>query len=258
MGTFPLPAPLTVAPFDPGPPSDSYSKIFADTMGNLATPDDGFDDALFSAGQITDAGQAFLAPGDQNILDASAAADTFATADEAQLLIDGQAASDAVDASMSDFSTAIPPAVAPGNPNLTNGNNPPPAPTCPNTSISTPADGCIGVVAPGGTMLQPGDAPEVIDNYGYDPTTNLASMGAYFIQGFGGSDNVTAAQLVSVSGGRVVVTLASIFQGGAIQKNVAYLQFALDPAASFFSGMIQFQINNLPAWHGIQYQFTPV
>lgn len=53
-----LPVPISVTAFDPGPPGDSYTKIFNDTMLNYATADDGYDATAAVAGALSDALQA--------------------------------------------------------------------------------------------------------------------------------------------------------------------------------------------------------
>jgi hypothetical protein len=55
MPGIPLPGVVSVAQFVPPVGEPSYSKIFNDTMGNLATPADGMDKALADLGAVADA-----------------------------------------------------------------------------------------------------------------------------------------------------------------------------------------------------------
>jgi hypothetical protein len=221
--------------------------MVADTLGNLGTDQDGFDptfeEAATIAGDMANVLESFdgeLASAAASLPALDAGAVTGARAELAS-------AAGATDAALADYQTAVPPI-----PDSGTSSTPPPAAR---TSISLPSDGPIGKVAGAGPIFVPGDAPAAIDYSGYDPTTMVGTMGAYIVPGFGSTDSITAAQLVDVSGGRVGVTLVTVFAGGSIQKYVSYLQFALDPAATSFGGKLAIQINNQPAWALIQYLF---
>jgi hypothetical protein len=79
-GVFPVPAAVVFATLDTGPPGDTYTKIFNDTMGVAATPDDGYDAAFADAGAVSGAFGADL--------DALAASDPLAQAATAAAAFD--------------------------------------------------------------------------------------------------------------------------------------------------------------------------
>lgn len=255
MTLFPLPALLTVPPFDPGPESDSYSKIFADTMGNLATPDDGFDQALASAADFTTAGMLSLQPGDTDILNAAHVASTFDTGDESQISVDLQGASDALDAALNDYATAIPPTVNPGGTTVSNGTQPPAPAGCAATSISSPSDGCIGKVAPGSAQpslnfaaTEAGLWEASITDQDTLPSFPLS---APFVPGFFNPSNVTAAQILSVSGQGMTASLTP-FPDGVTSVVPAYVKILFNPAfASRWDFIMAVQIDGAAAWHNV-------
>lgn len=113
MAGIPLPKPFTVAPFVPDTGAPTFADIFDQTMGNIGTPHDGFDQLLSEMTALTDSAANLFAGDDADMQSIADLALGFSDAIEGDFLAGLQPAQDATDRALGEY-TALTQPSAPG------------------------------------------------------------------------------------------------------------------------------------------------
>jgi hypothetical protein len=243
MVTIPLPKPIAVKPFDPGPQGETYSSIFADTMGNAATPTDGFYDKFGAMAALTDSVRTIADLDPADVSSVSDLAAGFSQAIEGDLAQQIQPAADATDAALSTYAGLTQPPV---NPTPPVGPPPtqPPAPS-PAQDCSAPAGEQTTTLA----AMKVGDAP--VDVYIDDESLVLGELPKLHIALGCGDKSIFRTHIVREG-------IGPIIQGGQAANRTAYLTVTPNKAGKFLCTVVENLTNQNPGTFKYYFQVTIV